>query len=269
MNAPYALFIVHPETQDLFKKEIDLKLPDLKISFNKPGILTYKGNITADLIINARLIFAQHCALSFPKDIAPEGAQTYVIEKNTFYIIPIKRRFCLEFGATSPQELPPEAPSTAYLKISEAFWRTGFTLKKTDQVLELGCAPGGASYFLLENSSMVWGVDPGQMDRVILNNPNFTFLNKSVQVLRDDDFPLDIDYLICDINLFAPDVIGFLRPIFKRWPGKIFFTVKWTHDMNFALVDKMRTSFYNAGAKDVHAFQLYANKKEFLLYISF
>lgn len=269
MNAPYILFIVHPETQELFKQEIALKLPDLKISFNKPGLLTYKGNITAEKIQDALLIFAQHAALSFPKDIAPENSQTYLAHKNTFYIIPIKRRFCLEFGATAPQELPIEAPSSAYLKIAEAFWRTGFTTKKTDQILELGCAPGGASCFLLENGAQVWGLDPADMDRSILNNPNFHFLHKSVQVLRDDDIPQEIDYLICDINLFAPDVIGFLRPLFKYWPSKIFFTVKWTHDMTFALVEKMKNSFFSNGAKEVHAFQLYANKKEFLLYVSF
>ena len=269
MIAPYVLFLVHPETQELFKNEVALKLPDLKISFNRPGILTYKGNVTSEKIIAAQLIFAQHCALSFPKDIAPPDTQTYVNEKMTFYIKPIKRRFSFDFGTTSKHELPIAAPSTAYLKIAEAFTRFGFQIKKTDKILELGSAPGGASYFLLENAAKVWGVDPGEMDRAILENENFEFLHKSVQVLRDDDFPEDIDYLICDINLFAPDIVGFLRPLFKRWPPIIFFTVKWTHDMNFAMVDKMKRSFYNLGARDVHALQLYANKKEFLLYVSF
>ena len=69
------------------------------------------------------------------------------------------------FGQLS-STLPKDAPSRAYLKMAQTFDR--LRLKKIQDLqtfLEIGCAPGGVAYFLLEEGHFVLGIDTGEMDQ--------------------------------------------------------------------------------------------------------
>jgi len=70
--------------------------------------------------------------------------------------------------------LPELAPSRAYLKIEEAIRLTGAKLKPGDRAIEVGSAPGGACFALLERGLQVIGIDRGQMDGIVANHPRYT-----------------------------------------------------------------------------------------------
>jgi 23S rRNA (cytidine2498-2'-O)-methyltransferase len=66
-------------------------------------------------------------------------------------------------GGRTPLTLPKEAPSRAYLKLEEGLLWSKAPVQRGDTAIEIGSAPGGASYALLKRGLKVVGIDPGQM----------------------------------------------------------------------------------------------------------
>ncbi|MCD4726306.1 MAG: SAM-dependent methyltransferase, partial [Pirellulales bacterium] len=82
-------------------------------------------------------------------------------------------------------KLPPEAVSRAWLKMEEALRWSQLPIPRGARVAEIGSAPGGASQALLARGLWVTGIDPAEMDPVVLNHPRFThILRRSTQVRK-------------------------------------------------------------------------------------
>jgi 23S rRNA (cytidine2498-2'-O)-methyltransferase len=103
-------------------------------------------------------------------------------------------------GGKFPLELPPGAPSRAYLKIEEAIAVFGLPLRAGDSALEIGSAPGGASSALLGRGLRVTGIDPGEMHPSTLAHPGFRHLRKSVVEIEARELPPRVDWLLLDMN---------------------------------------------------------------------
>jgi 23S rRNA (cytidine2498-2'-O)-methyltransferase len=101
--------------------------------------------------------------------------------------------------------LPAEAPSRAYLKAVEAMAWSALPLAKDQVAVEIGSAPGGASWALLERGLTVVGVDPGDMAPPVLGHPGFSHLRTTLTDLRREALPPRVDWLLMDVNL-APQV---------------------------------------------------------------
>jgi 23S rRNA C2498 (ribose-2'-O)-methylase RlmM len=79
------------------------------------------------------------------------------------------------FGARFPAKaLPDDAPSRAWLKLEEAAARFELDFKAGERALEIGSAPGGATFNLLNRGLFVVGMDPNPMDPNIAAHPKFT-----------------------------------------------------------------------------------------------
>lgn len=108
-------------------------------------------------------------------------------------------------GGRPALELPPEAPSRAYLKLEEALLWSGAPLRKGDTAVEIGSAPGGSSYALLRRGIRVVGIDPGQMAPIVLDFPGseakFTHLRGPVARVPREDLPDRVDWLLADMNV--------------------------------------------------------------------
>jgi 23S rRNA (cytidine2498-2'-O)-methyltransferase len=103
--------------------------------------------------------------------------------------------------------LPPEAPSRAYLKLEEALRWSGAPIRSGDGAVEIGSAPGGASYALLQRGVDVVGIDPGAMDPVVLNfkgPARFYHESRSVTIVRREELPESVQWLLVDMNT-GPD----------------------------------------------------------------
>ncbi|MFZ5831559.1 MAG: SAM-dependent methyltransferase [Planctomycetota bacterium] len=99
--------------------------------------------------------------------------------------------------------LPADAVSRAWLKMEEALRWSQLPLAAGARVAEIGSAPGGASQALLARGYMVTGIDPAEMDPVVLGHPNFLHIRRRSTQVRRRDFR-KIRWLAADMNV-APN----------------------------------------------------------------
>lgn len=166
--------------------------------------------------------------------------------------------------------LPAEAPSRAWLKIEEALRWSGLPLRKGEVALELGSAPGGTSWALLDRGLAVIGLDPGEMDPRVLARPGFSHLKMTLGDLRREHLPQKIDWLLLDVNL-APQValhqtrriISMLRPTLRG----VILTLKLNEERwkSAAEVPALCKRVEGMGLVSVRATHLAANRREICL----
>lgn len=231
--------VTNPEAETMLKSEMSVGYPNLKLSYSRPGFLTFKTEIAT----NFSPWFARVSGICLGKKTyqelqtlpkawvwkrdekfeIPESLQS--LSYKTLYKIGEKVTLVMMIGPQeywlgeyilkkthfqTPGEVSSiekkEVPSRAYYKIAEAFEAFDLPMESQEKVLELGSAPGGASLFLLEQDLIVYGVDPAEMDKGILKNYNFKHLKKPFESVNPDNFREDIDWIVSDVNL-PPSVV--------------------------------------------------------------
>lgn len=243
--------LTNPEAEGLLKEEVKLYYPELRLSYSRPGFLTFKseksihfapyfarvaGNClgkfkASELKVKKAWAWKREDSFELPADLVSlsESSLFKVGERATLVMMVGAEEFWVgEYELTkihfqTPGEvssiIEKEVPSRAYYKIAEAFEAFDLPFKDGERVLELGSAPGGASLFLLEQDLKVIGVDPAEMDAGVLKHPNFRHLKKPFETITDDNFRDHVDWIVSDINL-PPTVVlreverllGFLEP---------------------------------------------------------
>ncbi len=105
-------------------------------------------------------------------------------------------------GGFAKLNLPPHAPSRAYLKLQEVAEAFALPFKKGQLAVEAGSAPGGAVAYLLERGLRVTGIDRGEMDARVTANPRYVHLKKSLSQTTPAAILArgPIDWWLLDIN---------------------------------------------------------------------
>ena len=103
-------------------------------------------------------------------------------------------------GGVPPLALPPHAVSRAYLKMAEALAWSALPMSRGDQVVELGCAPGGAAQALLDSGLVVTGLDPAEVDETVLAHPRFTHVRARTTAAPYRIFR-GVQWLAADMNV--------------------------------------------------------------------
>ncbi len=230
--------LTNPEAMPLLELEMNLRFPELRKSYSRPGFLTLK----AEMSIPFKAHFARISGvclgkfkledLKFPKAWVWKREEDLVIpdqlqelseasmfkmgEKVTLIMMITQDEYwvgeyqLLRTHFQTPGEVSSiierEVPSRAYYKIAELYESFDLPFDHQERVLELGSAPGGASLFLLEQDLNVLGVDPAEMHPSITKNFYFKHLKVPFETLREDDFKNGVDWIISDINL-PPHVV--------------------------------------------------------------
>ena len=165
--------------------------------------------------------------------------------------------------------LPPGAPSRAYLKLEEVISWFHVPVRRGDVAVEVGSAPGGASFALLQRGLEVVGIDPGVMDSGVLAHPRFTHLATSVNRVPREKLPESIQWLLLDMNvdpsisLFAIDR---LASRMKDTLLGVILTVKM-NDWKFAReIPHMIAHVEAMGMVRVKAAQLSLHRREIVIY---
>jgi 23S rRNA (cytidine2498-2'-O)-methyltransferase len=161
--------------------------------------------------------------------------------------------------------MPAEAPSRAWLKLEEGLAFSRLPLSAGDVAVEIGSAPGGASWALLSRGLQVVGVDPGAMDARVLSSPRFTHLQMTLGELRREQLPYRVDWLLLDVNL-APQValhqlrriVSTLRPTLR---GALL-TLKLNDWSMAEQVPRFLSQVQAMGFDEVRATQLPSNRQE-------
>ncbi|WP_047396365.1 SAM-dependent methyltransferase [Cetobacterium sp. ZOR0034] len=296
--------IVNIGSEKSLKEEVALKYPELSFAYSRPGYITFKDN-SGKLNIDSKLnlVFARAYGISLGRT-NPENLE----EEISKYKADVTHRFSLisdeksgetanlgdtildvievkdgEFwlgmrkvyadswrviGANPNLILPEAAPSRAYLKIAEALIWTNYEYRGEESVLELGSAPGGASYAMLERGFKVYGVDNALMDEDLLKNPNFKHIKEPMQKVQDNDVPRPCHLLVSDVNVLPSLILSQLKRFMSIRPGihTVFYTLKIGDKISVKEVLKHIDTFKTFGFKEVRATQLPSNKSEIMLY---
>jgi hypothetical protein len=93
-------------------------------------------------------------------------------------------------------------------------------LARGDVALEIGSAPGGCVYALLQRGLKVVGVDPCPSDRthapILHKNSAFSEVKAKLHQLSLADIPNSVQWLLCDANIDALDALPHLKTISKH-----------------------------------------------------
>lgn len=295
--------IVNIGSEKLLKEEVSIKYPQLKFAYSRPGFITFKDtNETFDINTKLDLIFARTyglCIGKFTKEnalIEMENYKNTKIHKFSFInenvsgekakinetildFIELKedeiwlgikkiKNSSWKFPFGNPNIiLPEESPSRAYLKISEAFSLVDFELKG-QTVLELGSAPGGASYSMIQKGLKVYGVDNAEMADIVTSNSLFHHLKAPMQKIRDENIPRPCEILVSDVNVMPSLILAQLKRFMSLRPGikHVFYTLKIGDKISIKEVLSHVNTFKKFGFKEIIATQLPSNKSEILLY---
>jgi 23S rRNA (cytidine2498-2'-O)-methyltransferase len=106
-------------------------------------------------------------------------------------------------GGVPAIPLPPRMISRAYLKIVEALEWSRLPLEAGDRCVEIGSSPGGSCLALLERGLVVTGIDPAEMDPLVLAHPSFTHVRARAKDVKRSVFR-DCRWLVMDANV-APN----------------------------------------------------------------
>lgn len=113
---------------------------------------------------------------------------------------------------------PPDAPSRAWAKLEELCAWSGADPRAGERVLEIGCAPGGATVALLDRGCEVVGVDPQPVtlpDR--LADRPFRRIPHRIESVPRDDLPDEVHWIVVDAGVAAPVAIHALPGLVRRW----------------------------------------------------
>ncbi len=172
-------------------------------------------------------------------------------------------------GGRPPVTLPEEAPSRAYLKVEEAAHWADIPFKAGDTAVEIGSAPGGATYALLQRGLKVTGIDPGEMARVVLSHPGFTYVRAQVQSVRRDELPSDVQWLLLDMNMHPRISIPEAERLAQQLKSGLFgviLTVKLNDPEIADDLPAILERIQRLGMSRVRATQLPSNRREICVY---
>jgi 23S rRNA (cytidine2498-2'-O)-methyltransferase len=290
--------LTNPEAESLLKLEIASRYKELRLSYGRPGFLTYKSESKVDFdpymarlsgICLGRFKLEE---LNFPKAwfwmikdnlIAPAHLQELsdktifkIGEKVTLIIMLSNEEFWVtEYilqnihfqtpGEVSSIELQ-DVPSRAYYKIAEAHEAFDLPFDHDELVLELGSAPGGASLFLLEQDMRVIGVDPAEMDPQVAKKYNFRHWKRPFETLTADDFKGNVDWIVSDVNLPPTVVLAQLHRLLDLLsPQGLVITLKLNQDKHIELLNFVVSDLKKKGLKRVSLKYLPSHRREIAL----
>ena len=172
-------------------------------------------------------------------------------------------------GGCPSVPLPDASPSRAYLKLQEVALWSGAPLREGQMAVEIGSAPGGASFALLERGLKVVGIDPAEMSPVVFSHPGFKHFRCPVASVLREELPESIQWLLLDMNveprisLFAVDR---LASRMKDSLLGILLTIKLNQweisDQLPSILDHVKAM----GMVKVRAAQLFSHRREIVIY---
>lgn len=291
--------LTNVDAEPILKEEIRIRYPELRLSYSRPGFITFKGETEVkfnplfcrlaglclgkfkkhELKHERAWVYAVNSKLEIPEDLKVLSDNTIYKKGETVTLI-IMAGFDEFWVGTytlkadqfqTPGEvssiLESDVPSRAYYKIAEAYEAFDLPFDHQETVLELGSAPGGASVFLLEQDLRVLGVDPADMDPKVLRHIHFKHIRKPFETLSELDLKSDVDWIISDINL-PPTVV--LREVFRMLtflePRGLILTLKMNEIKHLDVIATIREKMKKLGFTKVELKYLPSHKKEICLY---
>ncbi len=173
-------------------------------------------------------------------------------------------------GGVPHVTIPDAAPSRAWAKIEEAIRWSGLVPRAGESAVEIGSAPGGASFALLERGLTVHGVDPGAMDPRVLayrgaSGNRFVHHALPAAEVARKDLPKAYAWLASDVNLAPMVALKYVERFVALAHGGLrgaFITLKLNDDGVFEALPRLAARIGKLGARAVRYTQLPSHRSE-------
>jgi len=180
-------------------------------------------------------------------------------------------------GGVPHVTIPPEAPSRAWAKIEEAIRWSQLVPRAGETAVEIGSAPGGASYALLERGLTVHGVDPGAMAPIVASyrgkgGNRFVHHEKPAAEVERRDLPHTFEWLATDVNLAPMVALKYVERFVALAHGGLkgaFLTLKLNDDGVFDALPRLRDRIERLGGRRVRYTQLPSHRSEIVAIVTF
>ncbi len=167
-------------------------------------------------------------------------------------------------GGVYPVAAPDEMVSRAYLKIAEAVAWSQLPMQPGDRVVEIGSAPGGSCQRLLDVGLEVTGVDPAEMDELLLNHPRFEHWRSKAAGMKRKMYS-KFKWLTADANVAPNYTLEVVEDIVNyptsRFQG-LLLTLKLSSYELIDQVDAAAEQIRSWGFSKVKIRQLASNRRE-------
>ncbi|MDB4967929.1 MAG: hypothetical protein JWN44_3618, partial [Myxococcales bacterium] len=153
-----------------------------------------------------------------------------------------------------------QAPSRAAMKLLEAFLWLDRSPEPGDVCVDLGAAPGGWTWVLLERRARVYAVDPAFMARSLQGKPG-------LEHIRADAFKFDptdpVDWLFSDMAWRPLESAALLAKWARRgWARLMIANIKLPMKKKAEMLVRVREILTDAGWKNLRIRQLYHDREE-------
>ncbi|HEY7953903.1 MAG TPA: SAM-dependent methyltransferase, partial [Polyangia bacterium] len=160
--------------------------------------------------------------------------------------------------------VPAEAPSRAAMKLVEALTWLDRSPEPGDLCVDLGAAPGGWTWVLLERRARVIAVDPANLDRSLIGRKGL--IHARADAFRfEPDQPLadPVDWLFCDMAWRPLEAAGLLAKWARRkWARLLVANIKLPMRKKAEHLFRVRDILEDAGWSNVRVRQLYHDRDE-------
>jgi 23S rRNA (cytidine2498-2'-O)-methyltransferase len=167
-------------------------------------------------------------------------------------------------GGVPPIALPERLISRAYLKIVEALEWSELPIRAGDRCVEIGSSPGGSCLALLERGLLVTGIDPAEMDSMVLAHPHFTHVRARAKDVKRDVFR-DCRWLVMDANVapnYTLDTLDGVLTAGGARPEGLVLTLKLTDPALAGELPSIAERIRGHGYRHVRMRQLAFNRQE-------
>ena len=173
-------------------------------------------------------------------------------------------------GGVAHAAIPAAAPSRAWAKLEEAIRWSELEPRPGERAVELGSAPGGASFALLERGLEVHGIDPGAMAPAVLgyrgaHGNRFHHHARPAAEVGKRDVPRPIHWLASDVNLAPMIALRYVERFVALARGTLrgaFLTLKLNDDGIFEALPRLASRIERLGAREVRYTQLPSHRSE-------
>jgi 23S rRNA (cytidine2498-2'-O)-methyltransferase len=170
---------------------------------------------------------------------------------------------------------PPEAPSRAWSKLEEALRWGALVPRAGELAVEIGAAPGGASFALLERGLAVIGIDPGPVaPQVLGHRSGFTHLRRPFSELEPRELPRRFDWLLLDVNLAPMIALRYVEDLLRTTgarPRHAVLTLKLNDDAVADSLPRLHERLHRLAGKRgrVRVTQLPSDRSEVVAIVDF
>ena len=277
----FVYVLVNPGMEPWLKAEAAFRHPELKLSYSRPGLVTFKAPEgrgephfwfsrvsgifrvkTAPASLDTELNLWSEGRTVHRTLLAHQSSEGTIAQQGdqVLDVLDLGQELWLGTRTVKPftwghpgglpgLALPAQAPSRAWLKATEQLLWSGWEAPVGSVAVELGSAPGGASWALLQQGFQVTGVDLAAMDKLCLDHRSYSHVTLSVRDLRKKHLPVHIDALFCDLGLSPVEAIPQIRELSHVHPeiSWLFYTLKLGQKLPMEQLQKHLDSLHALG----------------------